>query len=136
MADDSSAARGPSAGRLPLSLLMVLGWLVPGLGHLILGRRLRAAVFFGVISVSFVVGILLQGELILPKAGDPLSYVAAIATIGNGIPFFAAKYFGLGQGVTTSVSFDFGKTFLLTAGMMNLLLLLDIHDIARGHKEW
>lgn len=136
MADSNPAAEPQTATRLPLSLLLALGWLVPGLGHLLLRRRLRAAVFFGVIMVAFVVGILLQGELILPKPGDPLSYVAAIAIIGNGIPFFVAKYLGLGHGVVTSAAYEFGNTFLLTAGMMNLLLLLDIHEIVRGHKEW
>ncbi|HPC83758.1 MAG TPA: hypothetical protein P5234_10415 [Thermoanaerobaculaceae bacterium] len=136
MADQNPAAGPEPASRLPLSLLLAFGWLVPGLGHLLLRRRLRAAVFFTVIMVAFVVGILLQGELILPRAGDPLSYVAAIAIIGNGVPFFAARYLGLGHGVVTAASYEFGNTFLLTAGMMNLLLLLDIFEIYRGHKEW
>jgi hypothetical protein len=38
--------------------------------------------------------------------------------------------------VVTSPAFEYGKTFLLTAGMMNLLLLLDVHDIASGRKDW
>lgn len=134
---EQPATGGPSpAFRLPLSLLLALAWLVPGLGHLLLGRRLRAAVFFVVIAIAFVVGLLLQGELILPTAGDPLSYLAAIASIGNGTLFFVAKYLGLGQGVVTAASYEYGNTFLLTAGMMNLLLLLDIHDIVHGRKEW
>lgn len=136
MAEANSAAGSRAGSRLPLSLLLALGWLVPGLGHLLLGRRLRAAVFFGVITVAFVVGILLQGELILPRPGDVLSYLAAIAIVGNGSPFFVARYLGLGRGVVTSAGYEFGNTFLLTAGMMNLLLLLDIFEIVRGHKEW
>lgn len=137
MADRPATTTDPSlAFRLPLSLLLALAWLVPGLGHLLLGRRLRAAVFFAVISIAFVVGLLLQGELVLPKSGDPISYLATIATIGNGTLFFVAKYLGLGEGIRTSVSYDYGTTFLLTAGMMNLLLLLDIHDIVHGRKEW
>lgn len=136
MAKEPATTDPPPISRLPLSLLLVLAWLVPGLGHLLLGRRLRAAVFFVVIAIAFVVGLLLQGELILPTAGDPLSYLAAIASIGNGTLFFIAKYLGLGQGVVTSASYEYGNTFLLTAGMMNLLLLLDIHDIVQGRKEW
>jgi hypothetical protein len=134
MAEEPATTVPSPSFRLPL--LLALGWLVPGLGHFLLGRRLRAAVFFVVIAVAFVVGLLLQGELILPATGDPLSYLAAIASIGNGILFFVAKYLGLGQGVVTSASYEYGNTFLLTAGMMNLLLLLDIHDIIHGRKEW
>ena len=124
------------AQRLPLPVLMLLAWLVPGLGHLLLGRRLRAAVFCAVILVGFAVGLVLDGELILPHAGDPLSYLAAIANIGNGILFFVARHFDLGQGAVTAPGYEFGNTFLLTAGMMNLLLVLDTHDIAVGKKDW
>jgi hypothetical protein len=124
------------ARQLPLPVLMLIAWLVPGCGHLLLGRRLRAAVFFAVIAVAFVVGLLLDGELMLPHAGDPLSYLATIASIGNGVLFVVARLLGLGQGVVTAPGYEFGNTFLLTAGMMNLLLVLDTHDIAVGKKDW
>jgi len=125
-----------AARTLSVPVLIVLGWLVPGFGHLLLGRRLRALVFAVVILVSFIVGIALQGELILPRAGEPLSYLAAVASIGNGVLFVVARLLGLGDGVVTASSFEYGTSFLLMSGMMNLLLLLDIHDIGVGKKEW
>lgn len=128
------ADRGESP--LPLPLLMGLAWLVPGLGHLLLGRRLRAGVFTTVIVVAFTVGLALRGELILPRPGDPLSVLAAIASLGNGCLFFLATALGVGSGVVTAPSYEYGTTFLLTAGMMNLLLILDVHDIAIGHKDF
>ena len=115
---------------------MALAWLVPGLGHMLLDRKLRAVVFCGLVVVGFLTGILLDGELILPHAGDPLSYLAAVASVGNGILFFVARAVGLGQGVVTAPAYEFGNTFLLTAGMMNLLLVLDVHDIGTGKKDW
>lgn len=118
------------------TLAVVAAWLVPGLAHLLLGRKQRAAVFALVVVVSFVVGILCQGELILPKPGDPLSYFATLATLGNGVLFFIAKFLGLGDGVPTAVTYEYGNAFLLTAGVMNLLLMLDAYDIAVGKKEW
>ena len=136
MADSAKPQETRLARHLPLPALMVLAWLVPGLGHLLLGRRLRAAVFFSLIAVGFVVGLVLDGELMLPHAGDPLSYLATIASVGNGVLFVVARSLGLGQGVVTSAGYEFGNTFLLTAGMMNLLLILDTHDIAVGKKDW
>ena len=136
MADAGQPRATHRAEHLPLPLLMLLGWLVPGLGHLLLGRRLRAAVFFVVIAVAFVVGLVLDGELVLPHRGDPLSYLASIATLGNGVLFFVARILGLGQGAVTAPGYEYGNTFLLTAGMMNLLLILDIHDISVGKKDW
>lgn len=135
MADARTVSK-TQPSRLPLAVLIALGWLLPGLGHLLLGRKLRAGVFALLIVVAFSIGIVLEGELILPRPGDPLSYLAAIATLGNGTLFFLAKYLSLGQGTVTAASYEFGNTFLLTAGMMNLLLLLDIHDIAVGRKDW
>jgi len=34
-----------------------------------------------------------------------------------------------------SVGFSYGNTFLYTGGLMNLLLVLDVSDIARGEKD-
>ena len=126
----------PVGMSLPLPVLLGLAWFVPGLGHVLLGRRLRAVVFFIVIVVGFLAGLFLDGELMVPHPGDPLSYLATIASVGNGLLFFIARGVGLGQVVVTSASYEFGNTFLLTAGMMNLLLVLDAHDIATGKKDW
>lgn len=121
---------------LPPALVVTLAWLIPGLGHLLLGRKQRAAVFALVVVMSFVVGILCQGELLLPKADDPLSYFATVASLGNGVLFFITKFLGFGDGVPTAVTYEYGNAFLLTAGVMNLLLMLDAYDIAVGKKEW
>ena len=121
---------------LPIPILLGLAWLVPGLGHVLLGRRLRAGVFFLVVVVAFLLGIVFDGELVTPHPGDPLSYLATVASLGNGLLFLVARAVGLGQGVVTAAAYEFGNTFLLTAGMMNLLLVLDAHDIATGKKDW
>jgi hypothetical protein len=133
---DKTAPSRDLGVRLPLPVLMAATWLVPGLGHLLLGRRQRAAVFATVIVCAFVVGIVLEGELTVPHPGDPLSYLAAIANLGSGILFLLSKLAGFGQGVVTAASYEYGNTFLLTAGMMNLLLVLDVHDIVVGKKDW
>jgi hypothetical protein len=136
MPERARGDRKAVATTLPRQVLLLLAWLVPGLGHLLLGRGRRAGVFAAVIVIGFVAGIALHGELILPRSGDPLSYLAFVAVLGNGVLFVAAKLLGLGAGVVTSASYEFGNTFLLTAGLMNLLLLLDVHDIVTGKKDW
>jgi Family of unknown function (DUF6677) len=116
-------------------LLLLAAWLVPGLGHLILKQRLRAVVFGGVILAAFLTGIALNGELAVPRAGAPFSWLAFAACIGNGALYVAGRLLDLGLGNPMAQGFSYGNTFLVTAGLMNLLTVLDVSDIARGLKE-
>ena len=44
--------------------------------------------------------------------------------------------FGFGyEGTLEAAGFEYGGAFILTAGLMNLLLTLDAWDVARGRKE-
>ncbi len=113
----------------------LLAFLLPGAGHFYLGRRSRAAIFFGVIAVALVVGCLLEGELSVPVGGRPLVTLRAFASMGSGIVYFLLQS-GFGyEGNVEAKGFDYGGAFLLTAGLMNILLVLDVWDIARGSKE-
>ncbi len=135
MAERKDDERAAEPGKPVPWGLLVLSWLVPGLGHLVLGKRTRAIVFAAVILAAFVTGILLDGELTLPQGGSPFSWLKAFASAGSGIAFVLARLAGLGHGDPTAVGFAFGDTFLYTAGLMNWLVVLDVSDIARGVKE-
>lgn len=133
---------------VPWGLLFV-AWLIPGLGHLILGKKVRAAVFAAVIVAAFATGILLDGEVGVLKPDRPFSWLGTLASLGNGILYFvrliwingfvdafAGWPFNLdGGGNPASAGWAYGKTFLVTAGLMNLLTVLDVSDIARGMKD-
>ncbi|MGD9252750.1 MAG: hypothetical protein PVG92_02320 [Holophagae bacterium] len=134
--------------RAPIKLLAA-AWAVPGLGHWLLGCRKRAVVFAVVVVVSFTVGVLLEGELGTPKPGRPFSWLASFACFGNGLLYFirlawlngiggllsGLPYAVNGGGDPSAVGFAYGNTFLYTAGLMNLLTVLDASDIAKGAKE-
>jgi len=112
----------------------VSGWLVPGLGHFMLGKRNRGIIFFGVVLLSFVFGLYLKGELFPLETEEPLTLLAGLAEIGVGLPYFVVKLMGLGRGVITAVTYEYGYTFCIVAGLMNLLVVLDAYDIAVGRK--
>jgi hypothetical protein len=129
--------------------LLFAAWLVPGLGHWLLGKRVRAVVFAVVVTASFLTGVLLHGELAVPQQHSPLSWFFTFGCIGNGVLYlirllwvngidglFSSSFpFGMsGGGDPVAAGFFYGKTFLYTAGLMNLLVVLDVHDIARGDK--
>jgi hypothetical protein len=115
---------------------MALAWLVPGLGHYYLGRRRTAAAFAVIVVVTFVAGLSFQGRLYSIEQGQPLTILATFAVWGAGLLNIAARLFSENPGGTIlSVTYEYGCAYLLTAGLMNLLLILDAWDIATGRKR-
>jgi hypothetical protein len=117
------------------ALLALVAWFVPAAGHFALGRRGRAVVFAAVVLVALVVGATLGGNLYRPTPGSPLSWFAAAGALGAGLPYLVLRL-GLGyEGDPTGPGYEYGTVFLLSAGLMNILLVLDTWDIATGRKE-
>ncbi|HEU4889070.1 MAG TPA: DUF6677 family protein [Thermoanaerobaculia bacterium] len=118
------------------ALSMLLAWTVPGAGHLFLGRRGRALIFFVVIVLLFLIGVSIDGGLytFASSRGSWLKMLASLGSMGSGLLYFVAKRFGV-PGDVISATFEYGSTFTLTAGLMNLLLVLDCYDISRGVKQ-
>jgi hypothetical protein len=136
MATKSTAAERarPVSERGTLFLLCLAAWAVPGAGHFWLGRIQKGVVFLVALSVMFVTGLLLKGRLFPFDLGEPLVALAAIANAGLGLPWIVGRSFGLGSGVVTAVTYEYGNCFLIVAGLLNFLVMLDAFDIAAGRK--
>ncbi len=112
-----------------------LAWLIPGAGHFALRRFRRAFLFLAVVACAFAVGLRFDGNLYRPVPRQPLSWLGTAGAMGVGIPYFAWRW-GLGyEGDPAAPGYEYGTVFLLSAGLMNLLLVLDTWDIATGRKE-
>jgi hypothetical protein len=116
-------------------IAMLSAWLVPGLGHVYLKRRLRGLLFFVLVMASLLIGYRLHGNLYQVIPGQPLTILATLGSMGMGFPYFLLRYGLHYQGAIKGPGYEYGTAFLLTAGLMNLLLVLDAWDIARGKKE-
>ena len=122
-----------SASTATITLAVVLAWLVPGAGHVYLGRRARGIAFFAIVLVSLALGCALDGEL-YRDFDQPLQMLATLACAGMGVPYFLLFALGYG-GDVDAAGYEYGKAFILTAGLMNILLILDVWDVVRGEKE-
>lgn len=111
-----------------------LGLLLPGLGHFALDRRGTAAVFFVSISLLFACGIGMEGEFFPFDAAAPLTLLAAAAETGTGGLYLGARMLGLGAGNPEAPTYEYGYAFLIVAGLLNLLVVLDAWDLATGAK--
>jgi len=127
----ASTARDPSRS----VAAVVLAWVWPGLGHLFLGRRGKGLVLMGAIVVLFVLGVSMNSGLQLHVGlDDPLAVLFSLAQMGIGAPYVLARLIGYGDGLVTSPSFEYGNTFTAVAGLLNVLVMLDALDTARGRK--
>lgn len=115
-------------------LLCVAAWAVPGAGHVWLGQRAKGGIFLVVLTLMFVIGLLAQGRIPPIAFTEPLVGLAALADLGIGAPYFVAKLFSWGAGDVRAASYEYGNAFLIVAGLLNLLVVIDAYDIALGRK--
>jgi hypothetical protein len=114
---------------------VVLGWLVPGAGHLLTGEFRKAAIFFVVLSGMFAAGLGFSGELFAFDTAEPLVFLAAAAQWALGLPRLIAGLAGAGRGDLVAATYEYGNTFLIVAGLLNMLVVLDAYDRASGVKR-
>ena len=114
--------------------LCVAAWMVPGLGHLLLGRKWRALIIFAAIVTMFLMGIAMQGEFFTTSSGSYLQTLGYFGELCVGLAMPVARFFGYAGGNPLFVSSDFGTAYLVSAGMLNTLSILDTYDIAMGRK--
>jgi hypothetical protein len=117
-----------------LVLLCLASWAVPGVGHLWLGRRSKGIVFLIALPVMFALGLGLRGRLFPFELSDPLVCLAALADVSVGITYFVATSLGYGTGDVRAVTYEYGNAFLIVAGLLNLLVMIDAYDVAVGRK--
>ncbi|MEO8430865.1 MAG: DUF6677 family protein [Acidobacteriota bacterium] len=116
-------------------IAVLLAWIFPGLGHAYLGRRRTAVVYALVVTLTFVLGMSFQGRLYTIEPGQPLSILATFAVFGAGLLNIAGRVLSETPGGNVlAVTYEYGCAYLLTAGLMNLLLMLDAYDLAVGRK--
>jgi hypothetical protein len=115
-------------------LLAVGAWLVPGGAHLWLGRQRKGLVFLAALTAMFAIGLALQGRLFPFETSEPLVFLAALANLAMGLPYFAARAIGFDQGQVAAVTFEYANAFLIVSGLLNMLVVLDACDTASGRK--
>ncbi len=124
----------PAAEPGMLMLVCLAAWAVPGAGHLWLGRRQKGIIFLLALPAMFLFGLLLHGRIFSFEMSEPLVALAAIADVGAGLPWLLARLSGAGTGTVTAVTYQYGNCFLIVAGLLNSLVVLDAYDIAVGRK--
>src|SRR5215472_4109468 len=118
---------------------VALGWLVPGAGHLLLKRTGRAIVIFVTVGLMFLCGLMMRGAMFSPQSGDLLTTLintgGFIGNLCSGLFYILTVAFGYNQPDMAGAVHDYGTKFLVAAGLLNVLAMVDVFEIAAGRKD-
>jgi hypothetical protein len=124
-----------SPARVSPTLALLAGWLVPGAGHLLLGKWVRAGLLMVSILGMFAIGIALQGKVYTPNTGEPLDMLGFAGDLGSGLLYGLARLLGWGQAPVLVAVADYGTKFIVVAGLLNIVAAVDAHSLASGRKR-
>ena len=118
---------------------VALGWLIPGGGHFLLKRTGRGALLLASITAMFLCGLMMRGAMFQPQTGDLLTTLintgGFIGDVCSGILYLLSVWLGYNQADTAGHVHDYGTKFLVTAGLLNILAMVDAFEIAAGRKD-
>jgi hypothetical protein len=124
-----------SPARVSPTLALLAGWLVPGAGHMLLGKWVRGLLLMASILAMFAIGIALQGKIYSPNTGEPLDMLGFVGDLGSGALYLLARILGWGQAPVLVAVADYGTKFIVVAGLLNVVAAVDAHSLASGRKH-
>jgi len=106
-----------------LLIVGLLGWFLPGAGHLLLKEEKRAIIIFATITLTFCVGLYVGSVGVIDPVGAKPWYVAQIMnsplvavlghlTAGGGFPVYGRPN-------------EIGQIYTGVAGLLNLLCIIN-----------
>jgi len=118
---------------------VALAWFVPGGGHLLLRRRGRGFLLLSAVALTFLMGLMMRGVMFRPQTGDLLTTIiycgGFLGDMASGVFYFFSVWMGYAQPDVAGHAHDYGTKFLVTAGLMNVLAMVDAFEIAVGRKQ-
>lgn len=125
---DARRARGTAYSLQSPGLVAALAWFVPGLGHLVQGRRLRALLVF-----VAIVGLLVLGSQL--AEGSNLSRERHFYYWGGqflaGLPALLLEFTSGHPPITGDIPYaEGGLVIAAIGGLLNILAMLDVYAVA------
>ncbi len=112
----------------------LVGWLIPGAGHILLKRYGRGILLMASVVGMFLIGLGMDGHIYRPNGGDILDILGFVGDVGAGSLYFLTRIMDWGHGLIAHATADYGTKFLIVAGLLNFIAAADAHHIALGKK--
>jgi Family of unknown function (DUF6677) len=133
---DQAIKKEEGTGNLAMGIFAaVAGWIVPGLGHLLLRRWSKAAAYFLCIGALAYVALAMRGGVFSSGEADMFDRLGFFADLGTGGFYFLAHWIQTAGPDLAHATGDYGTRMFATAGMLNLLTVLEAFEIGRGGER-
>ncbi len=135
----AKAAANPAPPASKWAPPVLLGWLIPGGGHFLLKRTGRGTLLLVSVLSMFLLGLMMRGAMFQPQTGDILTTIiycgGFLGDLASGLLYLLATWLGYAQADMAGHVHDYGTKFLVAAGLMNVLAMVDAYEIAIGKKD-
>lgn len=116
-----------------------LAWLIPGAGHFLLKRPWRGALLSASVVLMFLFGLMMRGMMFQPQTGDVLTTIiycgGFVGDLASGLLYLLTVWLGYNQPDMAGHVHDYGTKFLVAAGLLNILAMVDAYEIATRKKD-
>ncbi|MBI3856632.1 MAG: hypothetical protein HY293_13175 [Planctomycetes bacterium] len=111
-------------------LAFIAAWMLPGAGHLLLGRWKKGLFFFGLLAATYAFGMWIAGWRPVSFDDNPFYFVGQY---GSGLTLLIAKLRGAEKAIVGERIhpgwFDPGLLYVCVVGLLNLVIMLNILDL-------
>jgi hypothetical protein len=119
--------------------IVLLAWFIPGAGHFIQRRATRGLLLAISVIAMFLFGIMMRGAMFQPQTGDLLTtliyYGGFVGDLATGSLYILATALGYDAPDKAGHVIDYGTKFLVAAGLLNVLAMVDAYEIAVRKKS-
>ena len=134
-----AVTKAPSVPASVWALPLFVAWMIPGGGHLMLKQRGRAILIAVSVTMMFLIGLMMRGAMFHLDKGDLLTtvinYGGFVSNLATGALYLLTTMLGYSQLDVAGHVHDYGTKFLVTAGLLNILAMVDVYEIATGKKD-
>lgn len=112
-----------------------LAWIIPGAGHLVQKKWARGLLLMFAVVLMFVLGLAMGGKIYRPNTGDLLDMLGFVGDVGAGGLYVISRMLELGTAPVAYATADYGTKYLVIAGLLNVMNIVDAYHIAMGRKK-
>ena len=118
----------PKGERLK-GIAFFVGWLIPGAGHVLVGKWKKGLFFFGILGATYLFGMWISGFRPVSLDDNPFYFVGQF---GSGLTLLIAKLRGAEKAIIRPGLdpswFDPGLLYVCVVGLLNLVVMLSLLD--------